>query len=275
MRWIFAFGVLIFYSSHSVAESHKDWEFSVENGEATIIGNTGTNSELTIPEKIDKIPVTSIGTNAFMNNVKLTNVVIGKAVTNISSGAFSMCYELKNVETGPKLVSIGAGAFAHCFKLTNVSNLDGVTNIGKNAFEGSVSSLSKENAEKIYHLVYGPIFKYYENRPEKYLNKKVNVFIQGIRVPALNENENCDFRIYKALEGKLQVRMDSFILIKVPRAKTDAFLSRYRVFTNSNPSMSYPDPAWETFGLFKMADKMDSKISPLLKGNYFLEIPEE
>ena len=37
MRWICAFGVLIFYSSHSVAESYKDWEFSIENGEATII----------------------------------------------------------------------------------------------------------------------------------------------------------------------------------------------------------------------------------------------
>jgi hypothetical protein len=83
MLWISAFGVLIFYSNHSVAESYKDLEFSIENGEATIIGNTGTNSELRIPEKIDKKPVTSIGTNDFMYNAKLTNVVIGKAVINV------------------------------------------------------------------------------------------------------------------------------------------------------------------------------------------------
>ena len=47
-----------------------------EDGTAVIVGYTGSEKNLVIPETVDSIPVTEIGGGAFQNNKKIKTVII-------------------------------------------------------------------------------------------------------------------------------------------------------------------------------------------------------
>ncbi len=78
------------------------YEFSIENGEATITGYTGPGGDIEIPDQLDGAPVTIIGSTAFSGNHSITSVVIPDSVIKIASGnwsdgAFSRCTSLTSV----------------------------------------------------------------------------------------------------------------------------------------------------------------------------------
>src|SRR6185436_4930935 len=61
--------------------------------------------------------VTSIGSSAFVNCTRLTNVTIGNGVTNIGSGAFSGCTNLASVTIPNSATIIPDRAFENCTSL--------------------------------------------------------------------------------------------------------------------------------------------------------------
>jgi len=86
---------------------------------------------VTIPNSI-----TSIGTYAFNNCIKLTRVTIPNSVTSIGDDAFQGCLTLTSVTIGRGLTSISASAFQNCTALTSVTIPNNIISIGDYAFAG-------------------------------------------------------------------------------------------------------------------------------------------
>ncbi len=136
---------------HASAETLQegDFKYTVLDGKVEIVDYVGNTKNVEIPSKLNGMPVSSIGENAFYNNPltsviipngvtkigtnafrfnKLTSVIIPNTVTSIGGGAFSE-NQLKNVTIPKSVISIGGGAFVNN-QLTNVTIPEGVTSIG-------------------------------------------------------------------------------------------------------------------------------------------------
>ncbi len=106
--------------------------FNKENGTITDCDKTVTSA--TIPEEIDGIAVTKMGTDAFAYCSALESVVIPETITEIPSRAFTWCDALTDVEIPSCVTKIGNYAFAYCQALTAFTIPDSVTTLGENVF---------------------------------------------------------------------------------------------------------------------------------------------
>lgn len=83
--------------------------------------------------------VTSIASNAFKNNNKVTSVTLGNNVTSIGSSAFQKCSKLKTISLGKNVKKIGKNAFNNCKSLKTITIKSAKLNIAdvkKGAFSG-------------------------------------------------------------------------------------------------------------------------------------------
>jgi hypothetical protein len=113
--------------------------YTTVEGTLTITRYTGPGGAVTIPGIINGLPVTAIGTAAFLGNPKLTSVTIDDNVSSLGMEAFRNCSGLRLVTIGKGVTTIGNLAFDSCKSLTNVAIGDGVTSFGENAFSGCSS----------------------------------------------------------------------------------------------------------------------------------------
>jgi hypothetical protein len=81
----------------------------------------GTAKDVKIPEKIQNLPVTSIGNAAFRFNDNITSVTIPNGVTSIGNGAFQGCDNLNSVTIPNSVTSIGTMAFEVGSRFTSVT----------------------------------------------------------------------------------------------------------------------------------------------------------
>ncbi len=93
--------------------------YTTNSGTIAITQYTGSGGAVTIPDTINGLPVTSIG-SAFINCTNLTSVTIPNSVTNIGDYAFAWCISLNNVTIGNSVTSIGYNAFGGCTSLTSL-----------------------------------------------------------------------------------------------------------------------------------------------------------
>ena len=87
-----------------------------DNATVTITGYTGSGGTVTIPGTINGLPVTGIGTNAFISNAfvsawQIANVLIPGTVTNLGDGVFLMCSNLSGVFFQGNAPSLGVSVF--------------------------------------------------------------------------------------------------------------------------------------------------------------------
>jgi len=108
------------------------WTTNADNT-LTITGYTGSGGDVTIPDTINGMTVTSIGDGAFYRNNNFTSVTIPDSVTNIGADAFFRCGTLSKVVIGNGVAIIGDNAFTFEF-ITNVTIPNSVTIIGNGAF---------------------------------------------------------------------------------------------------------------------------------------------
>ena len=78
--------------------------------------------------------LTSIGSQAFSDCNKLTNITIGNSITTIGSYAFEYCESLTSLTIPASVTSIDEYAFSGCNNLTEIVVPDSVTYIGSRAF---------------------------------------------------------------------------------------------------------------------------------------------
>lgn len=118
---VVVFAGLFLASQLASALTNGDWEYSVEDGKATVTGYKGTDEAIEIPSQIDGYTVTSIKGG-------VTSDVYG------SSGSSGMFMNVMNVTLPDTLESIGEFAFSECGLLVEVNIPDSVTEIAYRAF---------------------------------------------------------------------------------------------------------------------------------------------
>ncbi|MBR3446699.1 MAG: leucine-rich repeat protein [Oscillospiraceae bacterium] len=132
-----------------------------------IVKYKGSQTEVTVPDYIDELPVLSladdvfnsyvfpdgssnstilsmtlpktllnIGKNVFHGCTKLETIAIPDSVTVIGEGVFSGCKALNSVQLSKKLKKIPDSAFESCISLTGIGIPEKVTAIGGSAFKG-------------------------------------------------------------------------------------------------------------------------------------------
>jgi hypothetical protein len=153
-RVLFVFA--LFIGAALFAQNAADFQYTAANGAVTITGYTGSAKNVTIPGRIDNLPVTAIERMAFREK-QLTGVTIPDSVTTIGEGAFYK-NQLTSVTIPNSVTAIGEGAFrsnqltsiaipgsvayirALTFsenQLTSITIPGSVTNIGYLAFSGN------------------------------------------------------------------------------------------------------------------------------------------
>lgn len=135
--------------------SDEENDFTVKS-DGTLVSYNGDKQNITVPEQVDGITVTSIGEKAFeqsgITSVSLPSTVTeieenafrassissltAEGVTTVGDTAFYDCKGLFNLNM-PKLVSAGKRAFYNCTLLSSVDFGDSIETLGDYAFASS------------------------------------------------------------------------------------------------------------------------------------------
>jgi len=115
-------------------ELHAQLIFFTNNDAITISGYDGTNSEVVIPSMTNGLPVTTIGTNAFIGSA-ITKISLADSITSIEYQAFWGCFGLTNIVMPDSVTRIGNLAFYDCINLSDVTLGNNVKDIGFGAFD--------------------------------------------------------------------------------------------------------------------------------------------
>ena len=121
--------------------------FNIDSGVLTGLSEAG-NAKVGTNNFSVKVPagVTSIGANAFKDNIKLISVKVPAGVTSIGADAFNGCIYLAEVEI-PNIAAISDNLFQRCYRLEKLNasgnsyfNIpESVTTIGANAFNSCIA----------------------------------------------------------------------------------------------------------------------------------------
>lgn len=97
------------------ADALASLTWSVDNGEVTITGySRGGPAILTIPSKIDGLPVVAISETAFSHCKNLTDLTVPDSVSLIGGDAFMGCSNLNRIMIGKSIAAIDFSWFSRC-----------------------------------------------------------------------------------------------------------------------------------------------------------------
>jgi hypothetical protein len=127
-----------------VALHSADYACSTNHGTLTITCYTGSGGAVTIPSRINGLPVTGIGDCAFLFCDQLTSITLPETVTTIGHYAFTCCCGLTSLNIPDNVTNVGDRAFQYCTGLTNVTIGNGVSSITPYEFDGCTSLTAVE-----------------------------------------------------------------------------------------------------------------------------------
>jgi hypothetical protein len=145
----FAFLIALLLVAGLPVVAPAQFQYTSNNGAITITLYTGSGGAVIIPSSVNGLPVTGIGTNAFLNNFLVTSIFIPDTVTNIAYRAFVGCTKVRNVTFSANIATIGGGAFFNCGSLTNVVIPDPVTTIGDQASSNSSGTGGEDESNRL------------------------------------------------------------------------------------------------------------------------------
>ena len=131
--------VMLLTAAAVSAETSGDYEYSLEDGRATVTGYTGTDSVLTVPSSLGGCPVTAVGESAFAGCYDLVSVTLSEGITDIGDSAFFNCTALTSVTLPESLVRVNADAFCGCTALEAITLPKNVAALTGNPFSGCAS----------------------------------------------------------------------------------------------------------------------------------------
>jgi hypothetical protein len=147
----------------------------------------GSKWEVRIPPKIQGLPVTHIGNNAFRGK-NLVSVTLPNGVTHIGSGAF-FNNQLTSITIPESVTSIGGSTFGGN-QLTSVTIGSGVTSIGTGAFSDydSLTTINVASGNNSYSSVDGVLYNKNRTTLIAYPKGKTNVsFIMPNSVTSIGQ----------------------------------------------------------------------------------------
>lgn len=101
------------FSISYVPSTATDFTYEIiNNSEVTITGYTGLEAHVSVPQFIDSLPVTRVGSNAFFSKPNLVSVVLPTTTTEVDAGSFANSPNLVAVYLPPTVHTIGDGAFS-------------------------------------------------------------------------------------------------------------------------------------------------------------------
>jgi hypothetical protein len=122
------------YNENVDYDNEEDFRVERKGNRITIESYKGTKDEVSIPPRIQDLPVTSIGDWAFFYRTSLVSVTIPDSVTSIEECAFLGCTNLTSVTIPNSFTGIEVSAFEGCTNLASITIPDSVTSIELNAF---------------------------------------------------------------------------------------------------------------------------------------------
>ncbi|MCR5653041.1 MAG: leucine-rich repeat protein [Ruminococcus sp.] len=108
--------------------------YKISNGAVTVTAYNGTDTNVTIPSKIENLPVRTIGAKAFSGNTKIEGVEIPSSVQTIDKQAFCKCRKLSRVTLPETLLRVNEEAFYGCGSLKEITVPAGVSKLGAMCF---------------------------------------------------------------------------------------------------------------------------------------------
>lgn len=120
----------------AVSETDGGIQYSVKDGEVTVEGFNFVGNTMSIPEKIDGMPVKYIAAQACRSNDAIVSLKIPGSVVSIGEFAFADCKNLTDVTFSGNTEIIGFSAFRNCAGLRNVTLSEGLKKIDDCAFYG-------------------------------------------------------------------------------------------------------------------------------------------
>lgn len=106
-----------------------------------IYGYTGTDKNVTVPNKLSSFTVLEIADEAFMNNKDIESVSFAnaKAIDAIGEFSFAGCTSLKSVNIPSTLDKIGFASFMGCTSLTDINISSNISVINGQVFQNCTS----------------------------------------------------------------------------------------------------------------------------------------
>lgn len=114
--------------------SYVNWEYIVKDGNITIAKYTGSETDVTVPDKIDGKKVTEIGDEAFSSNEIVESVILPEGIITIGEDAFRYCTKLISIEIPNSVKTIKSSAFEYCYALIEINLPSGLTVLEDNVF---------------------------------------------------------------------------------------------------------------------------------------------
>lgn len=128
------------------------WKYKDYKDGISILGYTGGESVITIPDTIEEKEVKEIAESAFEDNKYIETVVLPKTLTSIDSYSFYNCSNLKEVKGLEHVNNMEKAAFKNCTSLDNV--VIGAESVEKEAFK---------NCSSLKNLTFTTNVKYIRN----------------------------------------------------------------------------------------------------------------
>ncbi len=135
-----------------------DYNYTTNYSKITITKYTGTDAVVSIPGKIENLPVAVIGNSTFSGCANLTSVIIPDSVTSLGDNVFYGCSSLASVTIGTNVWAIGYAAFYNCTNLTSVIIPNSVSSIREYTFYGCSSLASVTIGANVWAIGYAAFY---------------------------------------------------------------------------------------------------------------------
>lgn len=101
--------------------AQAQFAYTTNNGTLTIVQYTGPGGDVVIPDTINGLKVSTVGSQAFFQANSMTSLTFGANVTTIEQNAVFQCPALATVIIPQSVTNIGDGPFVDCKGLTTIS----------------------------------------------------------------------------------------------------------------------------------------------------------
>ncbi len=119
------------------------YQISADGKSAEVCGYDGTDTFVVIAQEYNRLPVTTIKSGSFDDQIHITHVLISDSVLCIEDHAFSNCDNLIRIVLGENMTTIHDFAFSACFKLVEIYNKSQITITESSAENGNIGLYAK------------------------------------------------------------------------------------------------------------------------------------